>query len=134
MGTAARKNRYFAPIIYRKVLLDKRAEFLEALGVNLRELAEPEQRLGEDPGKVALEEFVHLRVNGVLYGQLREVEDALERLHGGEYGICLGCGSAIPERRLAAIPWAGYCVACQEHTAPLPVEEGAEVGKEQYPC
>ena len=39
MRTLAQKNRYFTSIIYRQVLLDKKDEFLTALGVNLRELA-----------------------------------------------------------------------------------------------
>jgi RNA polymerase-binding transcription factor len=32
----------------------------------------------------------------------------------GEYGICLSCGEAIPAKRLQAVPWAKYCVKCQE--------------------
>jgi DnaK suppressor protein len=45
---------------------------------------------------------------------LRQVEVALERLEAGEYGNCINCGQEIPESRLNAVPWAIYCIACQE--------------------
>lgn len=44
----------------------------------------------------------------------REVEDALARIRDGSYGTCLRCEEAIKPRRLEAVPWARYCVHCQE--------------------
>jgi DnaK suppressor protein len=43
------------------------------------------------------------------------VEEALDRLDAGDYGICLACDEAIAEKRLLALPWARYCVTCQEN-------------------
>ena len=45
---------------------------------------------------------------------LRQVEAALARIRSGEFGICLGCDRSIPARRLQVLPWAAYCVSCQE--------------------
>ena len=45
---------------------------------------------------------------------LREVHEALRRMDDGSYGVCLRCEEPIPPRRLEAVPWAAYCVACQE--------------------
>lgn len=45
---------------------------------------------------------------------LRQVTDALDRITTGEFGICLECGEPISSRRLAALPWAALCLACQE--------------------
>src|SRR3954468_6959395 len=45
---------------------------------------------------------------------LRQVEAALARIRSGEFGICLGCDKSIPARRLQIVPWAAYCVSCQE--------------------
>jgi DnaK suppressor protein len=42
------------------------------------------------------------------------VAEALKRVDNGEYGICSECEEAISERRLNAIPWAKYCIKCQE--------------------
>jgi len=41
---------------------------------------------------------------------LREIDEALERIEDGTYGICLGTGQAIGQPRLRAIPWAKYSV------------------------
>ncbi|HWH05467.1 MAG TPA: TraR/DksA C4-type zinc finger protein [Gaiellaceae bacterium] len=42
--------------------------------------------------------------------QLREVEDALERIEAGTYGTCTKCGNPIAEERLEALPWASLCI------------------------
>ncbi|MHC4665444.1 MAG: TraR/DksA family transcriptional regulator [Planctomycetota bacterium] len=41
---------------------------------------------------------------------LREIDDALERIQQGTYGICEGTGKPIPKARLRAQPWARYRV------------------------
>ncbi|MGC8657689.1 MAG: TraR/DksA family transcriptional regulator [Desulfomonilaceae bacterium] len=46
--------------------------------------------------------------------QLKEIEDALERVRLGEYGLCEDCGEPIPEQRLRLFPAARLCVRCQE--------------------
>ena len=46
--------------------------------------------------------------------QLREVRTALGRIDAGTFGICAGCGENINPRRLAAVPWASFCIVCQE--------------------
>jgi RNA polymerase-binding protein DksA len=47
-------------------------------------------------------------------GEMRDIEAALERLSSGVYGICVECGSEIPQARLHAYPTAKRCRACQE--------------------
>jgi RNA polymerase-binding protein DksA len=42
--------------------------------------------------------------------QLREVEEALERIAAGTYGVCEACGREIPEDRLEAVPWTKLCI------------------------
>lgn len=44
---------------------------------------------------------------------LAEIDQALLRLQGGSYGLCHGCGSAIPLARLQLAPQALRCVACE---------------------
>ncbi len=46
--------------------------------------------------------------------QLMLINDALERIEDGEYGLCQNCEEEIVEKRLNAVPWAKYCLACQE--------------------
>lgn len=46
-------------------------------------------------------------------GQRDEVLAALARIEGNTYGLCIDCGSPIPEGRLEARPDAARCVNCQ---------------------
>ena len=46
--------------------------------------------------------------------KLRYLDEAFARLDAGKYGRCLKCGGAIPIDRLMAIPFAAYCVTCQQ--------------------
>jgi DnaK suppressor protein len=45
---------------------------------------------------------------------LHMVEDALERIADGSFGVCASCGDEISARRLDALPWTQYCLQCQE--------------------
>ncbi len=49
---------------------------------------------------------------------LREIEDALGRLRKRSYGTCMDCGRPVARKRLEAVPWTRYCVACQEKQSP----------------
>jgi RNA polymerase-binding protein DksA len=43
---------------------------------------------------------------------LKQIDEALQRIEDGTYGICAGHGEMICAKRLEAIPWARYCVDC----------------------
>jgi DnaK suppressor protein len=45
--------------------------------------------------------------------ELRAVEAAVRRLSDGSYGTCAGCGRAIDEERLEAVPFVSRCIDCQ---------------------
>jgi DnaK suppressor protein len=45
---------------------------------------------------------------------LRQIRRALSRIANGSYGACLHCEEDIPPKRLAAVPWAAFCIRCQE--------------------
>jgi len=45
---------------------------------------------------------------------IQAIDLALEKIEEGRYGICERDGKSIPEARLEAMPWARYCVKCQE--------------------
>jgi DnaK suppressor protein len=46
--------------------------------------------------------------------RLRYIDQALGRLERGNYGTCAECGESIPIERLMAVPFAIYCVDCQQ--------------------
>jgi len=45
---------------------------------------------------------------------LRQIRRALARIADGSYGICLHCEEDISPKRVNAVPWAAYCIKCQE--------------------
>jgi len=45
---------------------------------------------------------------------LLQIENALRRMDEGAYGRCANCGQNIAPARLDALPWARFCVDCQE--------------------
>ena len=57
---------------------------------------------------------------------LNQISAALKRLDDGEFGMCIDCEEPISPKRLAALPWAAYCLHCQElrdtHEAPCTLE------------
>jgi len=48
------------------------------------------------------------------FSRTQSIRLALDRINAGEYGTCLRCEGEISSKRLEAIPWAGYCIRCQE--------------------
>lgn len=100
---------------YRTLLLKKRDEILasaksepEALATSIRtpDVFEFAIKTAEQDLTAATAE---LRSR-----MLREIESALKRVAGGTFGVCEGCGEEISPIRLKAIPWARYCLSCQE--------------------
>ena len=61
------------------------------------------------------------RIDGTLLNSLSEassrrltmIDNALERIKNGSFGICKGCGKEIAVGRLEAIPYAALCIDCQ---------------------
>ena len=45
---------------------------------------------------------------------LRLIYRALLRIANGTHGICLHCEEEILPKRMAAVPWAAFCILCQE--------------------
>lgn len=102
------------PENYRQLLLAKKADLMTSLRAQIDTLAGPGGESSEDLAPVVYDQFVALQVNQLDFDQLNLVDAALERMDREDYGICLDCGNPISNRRLKAIPWAVYCIACQE--------------------
>ena len=48
------------------------------------------------------------------FNQLQNARAALRRIQEGSFGICEECDQEIHPKRLAAVPWAPFCIGCQE--------------------
>jgi DnaK suppressor protein len=100
---------------FRTLLLKKRNELLaevkrgpEALATNIQSPDAVEFAVK------AAEQDLTARTADLRSRMLQEIDRALERVARGSYGVCESCGEEISQARLKAIPWARYCVHCQE--------------------
>lgn len=68
---------------------------------------------GEDENASEVEEYTdNLSVEANLEKQLKEINEALEKIESDDYGKCEKCGNEISEDRLKAYPAAKTCVNC----------------------
>ena len=70
-----------------------------------------------DPVDLAVRNYsknVQLAVSENESKQLALIDEAILRIEDEEYGVCLNCEKEINPKRLAAIPWARFCLDCQE--------------------
>jgi DnaK suppressor protein len=42
------------------------------------------------------------------------IDEALQRIETGGFGECVNCGEPVQEKRLEAVPWARFCLKCQD--------------------
>jgi len=108
------------PAQYRKVL-EKKAEEVRR-SMSAQKAAQVVSRLDvpSDEGDLSQqhhEEWIFLNRNTIDMKLLREIGDALHRIEQGTYGVCAECEEPISAKRLDAVPWARYCVTCQEAIA-----------------
>ena len=115
---------------YRKKLLKKKVELLTYLGCNFKKLADADRNSNDDLIVASQDEFLQLGLDRALYGQLRDVESALDRLGSGEHGTCANCGDSISPKRLQAVPWATYCLDCQDRVATGQPQEVVSLGSD----
>ena len=87
----------------------------------------------------ALERDVNYELLTMHTKALKDIDEALERLDEGTYGICVDCGREISEKRLEAVSFTQYCMECQREKERLKetgraipwVERLAQMGQNQ---
>ena len=100
-----------------KALQDKAAELRRRMSADkaaaiVSRLEDPSD--SGDLSQQSHEEWLFLNRNNLEKSLLREVEEALMRVREGTYGICQECDEPTSPKRLQALPWAKFCVRCQE--------------------
>ena len=98
----------------KEKLLNERELLIEKLKGNDLSIDDSET---PDPVDLAVRNYsknVMLAVSENESRQLLLIDEALQRIEDEEYGLCQNCEQAITPKRLEAIPWARYCLNCQE--------------------
>ena len=105
---------------YRKILEKKAEEVRRSMSAQKAAQVVARLDIPSDEGDLSQqhhEEWIFLNRNTIDMKLLREIADALHRMDIGQYGECPECEEPISAKRLDAVPWARYCVACQERIA-----------------
>ena len=109
---------------YRKLLLARRSEILEELGLKKDALGSTvKDASGDlslysyhmaDQGTDAMEREKSFYFASKTGRFLYHIDEALRRIENKTYGTCHGCGEQINPERLEAVPHARFCISCKE--------------------
>ena len=105
------------PSTFRDALMRKRSEILVGGGIKpLQSTMENNTRQGDmaDQASGTNEVHIQLKLRQTDAKILQAIEEALERIDKGTYGVCRDCGEPIAAPRLNAIPWTRVCIRCKE--------------------
>ena len=101
----------------RENLLEQKTKVLGEIDSELKAERESNKDEGMDTYDLASEERDR-EINFILSDRdrvkLKQIDDALERLDDGTYGVCESCGLEIAEERLSAMPFSRLCRDCQQ--------------------
>jgi DnaK suppressor protein len=99
---------------FREMLLEMRREILDQAEVQ-RQSAGNRESTG-DLADCATEDMA-AGYSFMLHSRLRDkllvIEDALDAIESGDYGICEECEESINKKRLLLMPFTRFCVDCQ---------------------
>ena len=98
---------------YRNVLEIKQAELVQLVR-NRDGIAIEKSPDALDEVQHATERELAIRSLDRDSNLLRSVRAALRRSDDGSFGVCLHCEEDISAKRLAAVPWAPFCIQCQQ--------------------
>ncbi len=105
---------------YKKILEKKAEEVRRSMSAQKAAQVVSRLDIPSDEGDLSQqshEEWIFLNRNTIDAKLLREIADALHRIEIDTYGVCMECDEPISPKRLEAVPWAKYCVTCQEKIA-----------------
>ncbi|WP_427338533.1 TraR/DksA C4-type zinc finger protein [Caloranaerobacter sp. DY30410] len=126
---------------FRKLLLEEKHKILETIdkmnenepNISMQDYFDELSMYDNHPADIGTETFIVGQMMNLKNNEenlLRQIEDSLNRIENGTYGICEKCGKKINEERLEIIPYAKFCIECANKEIPLektmdyrPVEE-----------
>ncbi len=101
---------------FRTLLLEKRREILGDVGSMESEAFKSQDNHSSSPmhmADVGTDNFEQEFTLGLIESErqlLREIQESLNRIDQGTYGVCVATGKPIGKARLEAKPWASYCI------------------------
>ncbi len=101
---------------FRELLIQKRHELLSEAERTVSGMTDAKENFPDPTDRAALESDRNflLRIRDRERRLLAKIEEALERIEDGTYGICESCGEDISEDRLKARPVTTLCFDCKQ--------------------
>jgi DnaK suppressor protein len=96
----------------RKLWQEVKNQIKTGLGENYQDIL-ASARDNEDQALVNLMEETQFSLIEPKRQELMAIEEALQRLENGTYGVCERCGKLIEPRRLEIMPQSSLCRECQ---------------------
>ena len=109
---------------FKIIILEKRQDVLRSISatelINLEKRTQPKgdeipqysthmADQGSDANQYELDNYFVAR----RFKFLRHLDQALDRIEKGDYGICVICHKEIPKERLEVVPHTQYCTNCK---------------------
>jgi DnaK suppressor protein len=98
----------------RTSLLSERSRLSSEGQHRLEVLLTSENAALDDQAALLHEQFVALTHRRQESERLALIDAALRRIERGEFGLCQSCEEVIPTQRLRVVPWALFCIPCQQ--------------------
>jgi len=102
---------------FREILLKKRSELLDEAGKTVDEMNVMGKDNFPDPvdrASMESDRSFDLRIRDRERKLIAKVNEALERIADGNFGVCEVCGEEIGEKRLGARPVTTFCIECKQ--------------------
>ena len=102
---------------FRRLLEEKKSSLSSDLAKTRSAEEETSDESTQDIADKAVSSYTREFLYSLTDGErstLLQIDDAIARIDDGSYGHCINCGQPMAEKRLTAVPWAPYCVDCQE--------------------
>jgi DnaK suppressor protein len=97
----------------RKKLVLQKEELIAGAGVTMTALpSETSTELG-DQASAEIDRNFTLRLRDRERKLLKKIEETIDMIDNGQYGICEGCGAEITLKRLEARPVTTMCIDCK---------------------
>ena len=102
---------------FAKTLLEQRkqltGEYARVVGESGEEFGHGVPDINDEATRT-MNRRILLEIGDKNYNVINEIDNALERIDDGGYGVCVECEEDIPEPRLELLPYTEHCVECKE--------------------
>ena len=103
--------------VFKERLLSKKQQLLEAFNKNKSYGKEADGEATQDIADKAANSYTKeflFSLSNTERDILQQVDEAIVRIDGRRFGTCASCEEEMNLKRLEAVPWARFCLSCQE--------------------